>query len=1163
LASLERDRVPSPRPIAAKEVPLVDRTEEMNTLKEAVYRAVHGEGGLVFIHGEAGIGKTRLVRELGAYARSRGVQVLYGRCPALFRMDGVPPYILWKEVIKDYMETCTPEQLYRVVGYYPAEVAKLVPELSQKLRSIPQSLPISPEQEQNRLFEAISQFITNISRETPLLVVLDDLQWTDPSSLLLLHYLARGVQKASLLLLGVYRSTDIDAKHPLSPVLTELNRERLPQSIHLKRMSLSDISEMIKNILEQEDIPTEFCTLVYEKTKGNPFFAEEVIKSLKEEDVIYREENKWKIKDVSKIEFPETVKNVLKTRFSRLDDECQNVLTLASFVGNDFTLEALCAVTDIEKSKLLELLDKMFKTGLIKERVIRGQGICSFADILVRDVVYEEISPLRRKELHAVVGRALEKVYAKKIDEHFGELASHFLEGGDNDKALDYFLKAGDKAAKIYANSESTSYFQSALTLLEEKEGETREKARVLERLGDIKRLVGEYDPCMKRWDNALQLWTELGEGAKAAEVYRKLANVLWEMKGDAKRAKADFDEAVKILEGEAESPELARTYDDISHMYWRNGDLTEALPWAQKAVSVAERLKAFDVAADSYVDLGTVYGLRGDVEKAMESLEKALKMALGNHCMETAIRAYINLGATSHPEDYEKVLDWEEKAYELAKKVGVISLQSWIGTGLGWDFLQRGIIDRAMALINESVTLDRKTASKPHLSMSLGALGFAHQILGDWDKAEQNFKESLSIFQDIQDFQTAAGGYGLLAWFYCEKGELHKAREYGQKMLDITERTESAFVTAGFAFLFVPVLIELGEFKRANSIIVDVTKSGMETKNRVLIARANVLKAMLLGAQKKWNESTELFEKTIPELDALNMRKWDAYWFTKMFLLEYARALSERNQEGDREKASKLLNQALETFQKMGAKKDIEKVEARLLYIETGKVASVPKPTELVSTGYADLDKLLCGGLRSSNAVVLTSPSCNERDSLIKSFLRTGAEKGEVTFYLTTSARTAKALAEEFQSGLYLFVCNPQADAVAESSPNVFKLKGVENLTEISIALTSAIHKLDPSLKGPRRACIEIVSDALLQHHAVQTRKWLTALTTELASAGFTVLAVVDPQMHPPEELHAILGLFDGEINIYEKGTEQFLRIKRMSNQKYLEDELLLKKEV
>jgi len=247
--------VPSPRPVVAAEVQLIDRVEEMRLLREAIDRAVRGEGGLVFLYGEAGIGKTRLARELGAYARLRGMQVLSGRCPALFRMDGVPPYVLWREVIKNYLEICTPEQLYRVIGFYPAEVSKLVPELAQRLTALPPSLPISPEHERNRLFEAVSQFVTNISKEAPLLVVLDDLQWTDQSSLLLMHYLARGVYKESLLLLGAYRDTDIDERHPLSPVLTELNRERLLKSIQLKRMSFRDVEEMIKRILEQDDVP--------------------------------------------------------------------------------------------------------------------------------------------------------------------------------------------------------------------------------------------------------------------------------------------------------------------------------------------------------------------------------------------------------------------------------------------------------------------------------------------------------------------------------------------------------------------------------------------------------------------------------------------------------------------------------------------------------------------------------------------------------------------------------------------------------------------------------------------------------------------------------------------------------------------------------------------
>jgi KaiC/GvpD/RAD55 family RecA-like ATPase len=325
-------------------------------------------------------------------------------------------------------------------------------------------------------------------------------------------------------------------------------------------------------------------------------------------------------------------------------------------------------------------------------------------------------------------------------------------------------------------------------------------------------------------------------------------------------------------------------------------------------------------------------------------------------------------------------------------------------------------------------------------------------------------------------------------------------------------------------------------------------------------------LRAMLLRAEKKREESIELFEKTLKEWESIKADIWNVYYFARWVLCEYARACLERSAEGDKEKARSLLNRALEMFQKMGAKKDVEKVEAKLLYIETGKVASVPKPVDFVSTGYADLDKLLCGGIPQNYVVVLTSPSCDERDMLIKSFLEAGAKNGEVTFYVTTDPGLARGLTKEVSSTFCLFVCNPQADAIIKDSPNIFKLKGVENLTDISIALTSAMRKLDSSVKGLRRACIDIVSDALLQHHAVQTRKWLAALTAELKSMGFTILVVVDPRMHPPEELYAILGLFEGEVDIREreteKGTERFLKIKRMSNQKYLENELLLKKE-
>jgi tetratricopeptide (TPR) repeat protein len=1139
--------------------------EEMNVLKEAVYKAVHGEGGLVFVHGEAGIGKTRLLREVGAYARSRGVQVLYGRCPALFRMDGVPPYIIWKEVIKDYLETCTLEHLDRVIGYYPAEVAKLVPELNQKLRTVPQSLQISPEQEQNRLFEAVSQFITNIAREAPLLVILDDLQWTDPSSLLLLHYLARGVQKTPLLLLGAYRSTDVDDNHPLTPVLTELNRERLPQEVMLNRMSLSDISEMIKGILEQEDVPEEFCRLVYDKTRGNPFFAEEVVKSLKEERAIYKEEGIWKFKEISTIEFPKSVKNVIKARISRLDAECQNALTMASFIGNDFSLEALCAVTSIDKNTLLKLLDKLFRTGLIKERVVRGEGICSFADVLVRDVVYEEVSPLSRKELHGVVGDALEKVYAKTLDEHSGELASHFLESGDKDKALGYFLKAGEKARKVYANAEAASYLQSALRLLEDREGELQEKERVLEQLGDIENLVGKYEACLKHWDEAILVLAKLQEKEKTATLHRKMANVLWDKIGNKEKAKEHHEAALKILEALPESVELARVYKDEGHMLRRMGKIAEALRLEEKALGLAEKLNALEVIADSCSELSFEIGVTGNFKKAREYANRALTIALENDYWESALWAYYRVGGSLPAEEYEKSIDCVEKGLALAKRIGDVQLQSFFLVFKVDTYWYMGELQKALALAEEGLSLAKKTANKFSISNLLLDLGAIYSNMGEWEKSERYYNEALDVARNLNEFGLIAGSRGLFGQLYFAREEYEKAKESFEWAIKEYEKAGSRSGQYGYSQLLIATFIELGETEKAATLLDKFRAFSQETGSKWQINREMELRSMLLRAQKKYAESLELFDKTLKEWESLKANVWDAYLFAG-FLREYARAYLERDQPGDKEKALNLLNRALEMFQKMGAKKDIEKVEAKIAFIETGKEVTKLKALEFVSTGYADLDRLLCGGIPSCYAVALTAPSCDERDLLVKGFLEAGAKKDEVTFHVTVDPGIMKPLAEKYPSCFRLLVCNPQADAIIKDSPNVMKLKGVENLTDISIALTSAINKLDSSLKPSKRICIGLVSDVLLQHHTVQTRRWLVGLIPELKSAGFTTLVVIDSRIHPSEELYAIVGLFDGEINIYEKETEKgrgkYLKIQKMSGQKYLEDELLLKKE-
>jgi KaiC/GvpD/RAD55 family RecA-like ATPase len=217
------------------------------------------------------------------------------------------------------------------------------------------------------------------------------------------------------------------------------------------------------------------------------------------------------------------------------------------------------------------------------------------------------------------------------------------------------------------------------------------------------------------------------------------------------------------------------------------------------------------------------------------------------------------------------------------------------------------------------------------------------------------------------------------------------------------------------------------------------------------------------------------------------------------------------------------------------------------------------------VTTGYDDLDYLLLGGLPENYAVVMTSASSDEREALIERFLEAGKKNSEITFYVTAEVGVARALAEEAQPNLHLFVCNPRAGAAIKDLPNVDKLKGVESLTEIDIALTKSFRGLGETKDRCKRACIDIISDVLLQHRAVITRKWLSGLLEDLRSKGFTTLAVVNPHMHPPEEVQAILGLFEGEIRISEKETEKgvgtYLRIKKMHNKQYLESEVLLTK--
>ncbi len=247
-----------------------------------------------------------------------------------------------------------------------------------------------------------------------------------------------------------------------------------------------------------------------------------------------------------------------------------------------------------------------------------------------------------------------------------------------------------------------------------------------------------------------------------------------------------------------------------------------------------------------------------------------------------------------------------------------------------------------------------------------------------------------------------------------------------------------------------------------------------------------------------------------------------------------------------------------------------IKKMRKFLAALEEPVNVRIPEPPPIVlsnrvKTDCPDLDTILLGGIPENYAVILTSPSCEEEESIITKFLCSSAKEKQASILITTDVHRVATLTQKSLTDLHLFVCNSQADKILGHSTNVSKFTGVENLTSINIALVSALQKLNPSTGRRRRACIDIISDVLLEHHAVLTRKWLSRLIPEMKAKGFTILATMNPYMHSSEEVQAILGLFEGEIDLYEKSQEdnyKFLRVRKMLGQRYLDGPVPFKRE-
>ena len=444
----------------------VGRQPEIDTLSGLWTLAVEGSLRTALLSGEPGIGKTRLAAELARRAHADGAVVLFGRCDE----DLGVPFQPFSEALNSYVQACPTMELASQAGRGAGDLARLIPDLGERLLGIRPTNIGDSEEQRDRLFEAVTRLLAGASQVRPVLVVLDDLHWAARPTLLMLRHLLRHREPMRLLVLGTYRDTELDRAHPLSQVLADLRREPVQvERLRLRGLDADAVSAYVAATGGQADETgsVEFSHTLYESTEGNPFFIGEVLRHLVESGLARHENGRWvAAADFADVGLPEGVKDVITRRLSRLSEAANRALAGASVVGATFSLAVLeHAELAGNPDELLDALEEALHAGLISET---GPASYSFTHALIRQTLYGELTSTRRVRLHRRIGEAIER--APGADQHVEALAHHFAEAaldGQIAKAADYALAAGQKALDRLDPEEAAARLERGFELLD------------------------------------------------------------------------------------------------------------------------------------------------------------------------------------------------------------------------------------------------------------------------------------------------------------------------------------------------------------------------------------------------------------------------------------------------------------------------------------------------------------------------------------------------------------------------------------------------------------------------------------------------------------------------------------------------------------------------
>ncbi|HEU5318963.1 MAG TPA: AAA family ATPase, partial [Chloroflexota bacterium] len=456
----------------APPAPFVGRQAELTSLRAHLADAAAGQGGLVLLIGEAGIGKSCLARRFAAEAASQGAVVLWGWC---YEGDWQPPYGPWVEALRAHVRTCAADGtlgcLLAALGHTAAPLARLIPDVAAALPDLPVHTPLSPDEERFRLYDAVIRFVLAAAADQPVVLVLDDLHWADADSLRLLRHLARSLAHARALVVGAYRDPEfgLTSRHPLVDTLSVLRREVDYAQISLTGFNHDELAQYLAGAAggAGDALPVALVKTIEEETGGNPFFTHEVLRHLVEESKLVHRNGRWSTDHgAGELGIPDGVRQVVGRRVARLSEQTGAVLRLAAGFTGRFSFAVLEALCQLPEHALLDCLDEALEAGLIRHGGAPPRY--EFTHAIVRHTLYDGLNPDRRARLHRRIAHALERVQDGTDTDRSAELAAQYhasasLPGAD--RGIPPALDAARRAHEAYSHERAASYLRVARDL--------------------------------------------------------------------------------------------------------------------------------------------------------------------------------------------------------------------------------------------------------------------------------------------------------------------------------------------------------------------------------------------------------------------------------------------------------------------------------------------------------------------------------------------------------------------------------------------------------------------------------------------------------------------------------------------------------------------------